>query len=190
MFKCEAHTESESDSGSGSELRGSPSLVGRGIANPQEHFLAADFESYLRAQNKRNIKQIMSYAQRYHGVLETGDATPVVKLSSASRRHAMEALAILSKYYGIYDKWQQIRKRYSLKWTDGNESLQSLQRFFSDDFLLDNMLQRINEMIQNMPLWIGRIIKFACLVGLRPSEVIESVRLINNKDTFAKYYNP
>lgn len=32
MFKCEAHTESGSDSGS--ELRGSPSQVGRGIANP------------------------------------------------------------------------------------------------------------------------------------------------------------
>ena len=38
MFKeeSEAHTETEFDSGSVSTERGSPSLVGRGIANPQE----------------------------------------------------------------------------------------------------------------------------------------------------------
>jgi hypothetical protein len=35
MFESDAHTETELDSESGSE-RGSPSLVGRGIANPQE----------------------------------------------------------------------------------------------------------------------------------------------------------
>jgi hypothetical protein len=91
--------------------RGSPSLVGRGIANPQELPSCCDsgssnnFESYLKAQNKRNVKQIMCYAQRYHGVLDTGDASVLVKLSSgAVRRHAMEALTALSKYSGSYDK--------------------------------------------------------------------------------------
>jgi hypothetical protein len=53
MFESDAHAESGLDSGSGSE-RGSRSLVGRGIANPQEFF-----ETYLKANNKRNIKQIM-----------------------------------------------------------------------------------------------------------------------------------
>ena len=51
MFESDAHTETELDSGS---ERGSRSLVGRGIANPQEFF-----ETYLKANNKRNIKQIM-----------------------------------------------------------------------------------------------------------------------------------
>ncbi len=37
---------------------------------------------------------------------------------------------------------------------------------------------------------MGRIIKFACLVGLRPAETVESVKLINDKESFAKYYNP
>jgi predicted cupin superfamily sugar epimerase len=67
MFESEAHTE-----------RGSPSLVGCEIANPQEfhHHLLA-FESYLKSQNKRNAKQILCYAQRYHSVLVTGDATAI-----------------------------------------------------------------------------------------------------------------
>jgi hypothetical protein len=37
------------------------------------------FESYLKSQNKRNIKQILCYAQRYHTILETGDARSVVQ---------------------------------------------------------------------------------------------------------------
>lgn len=184
-------------------LRGSPrlvparargNLVGRGIANPQECLLAAtvaDFESYLKAQKKRNVRQIMCYAQRYHSVLETRDATPLVNLQSgATRRHAMEALVALSKHTGSYDRWQEIRKRYSLKWTSGNESLQSLQRFFNPDLSLDVMLQRIKQIVDKTPIQIGNIIKFACLIGLRPAEVVESVRLINDKEAFTKYYDP
>jgi hypothetical protein len=37
---------------------------------------------------------------------------------------------------------------------------------------------------------MGQIVKFGCLVGLRPAEIVESVRLINDKEgVFAKYYN-
>ena len=192
MFESEAHIE-----------RGSPrpaakaggNLVGRGIANPQE-LPSCSFESYLKVLKKRNIKQILCYAQRYHSVLEIGDATPLVNLSSgAVRRHAMEGLAAWSKYNGCYDRWQEIRKRYSLKWTDGNESLQSLQRFFNPDLSLDVMLQRIHLMIEKTPTWAGNTIKFACLVGLRPSEVLESVRLLLKDDGQGSqiqepYYNP
>jgi intergrase/recombinase len=45
-------------------------------------------------------------------------------------------------------------------------------------------------MIDKTPTWTGQIIKFACLVGLRPAEVVESVKLINDKEAFQKYYNP
>jgi hypothetical protein len=183
MFESEAHTE-----------RGSPSLVGRGIANPQDYVLAdtvADFESYLKAQKKRNVRQIMCYAQKYHTVLETGDATAITSLSSgALRRHAMESLTALSKFNGSYDRWQGIRKCYSLKWTSGDESLQSLQRFFNPDLSLDVILQRIKQMVDKTRTQIGNIIRFACLVGLRPTEVIESVKLLNNSESFAIYYDP
>ena len=37
---------------------------------------------------------------------------------------------------------------------------------------------------------MAQIIKFCCLTGLRPAEAVESVRLINDKEEFPKYYNP
>jgi hypothetical protein len=60
-------------------------------ANP---VLLSSFGDYLKVQNKRNIRQLLCYASRYHTVLETGDASPIARLSSgAIRRHVMEALA-------------------------------------------------------------------------------------------------
>jgi intergrase/recombinase len=37
---------------------------------------------------------------------------------------------------------------------------------------------------------MGKIVQFACLVGLRASEVIECVKLLNDKQAYSKYYNP
>jgi 7-cyano-7-deazaguanine synthase in queuosine biosynthesis len=95
----------------------------------------------------------MCYAHRYASILETRDATPLVNLQSAAiRRHAMEALSTLSKYYGCYESgWQQICKRYSLKWTSENESIQSLQRFFNPELSLETMIHQIKEMISLVP---------------------------------------
>ncbi len=58
IHRSEAYTETQSTV----ELQ-SPSLVGRGIANPQELRADAIFEGfafYLRSKNKRNVKQIVS----------------------------------------------------------------------------------------------------------------------------------
>jgi intergrase/recombinase len=49
------------------------------------------------------------------------------------------------------------------------------------------MLQRIKEMIRLLPLFMAQIIKFGCLVGLRASEVLESVRLLTIGPN--QYYN-
>jgi hypothetical protein len=44
-------------------------------------------------------------------------------------------------------------------------------------------------MMGMLPTPMSVAIKFACLTGLRPSEAVESVRLINDKEAFSKYYN-
>jgi hypothetical protein len=78
----------------------------------------------------------------------------------------METLTVYSKYLGQYERWQAICKRYSRKWTNGDDdSLQSFQRFFNSDSLHD-MLQRINEMVARAPVWIGKIVKFGTLTSL------------------------
>jgi hypothetical protein len=116
---------------------GSPSLVGRGIAttttttttatqppgntrftlnnNHSSNSSSFLFEDYLRSQNKRDIKQIMCYAQRYHIILETGDDTILAQATPAVRRHAMESLAAWSRFNGSHDRWKQIRESFSLR---------------------------------------------------------------------------
>jgi hypothetical protein len=130
-------------------VRAGSNLVGRGIAKP---YPQSSFEQYLKAQKKHNTRQIICYIKRYHKVLETGDASALASLSSgALRRHAMEALTAYAKYMGSYEEWCQIRKSYSLRWTNGDESLQAMNKFFSDELNFDVMLQRIKEMIAKTP---------------------------------------
>jgi hypothetical protein len=152
------------------------------------------FVDWLKSQNKTSwtIKQIKNCAIKYASVLDTGDASPLLESSPRNRHHAMVSLANLVKYEGRYDVWAAIRNRYSLKWSSGNESLQALQRFFDPDTStsLDGMLQQIRLMIKKTPTYMGKIIKFGVLVGLRSAEIVESVRLINDKEAFAKYYDP
>jgi intergrase/recombinase len=111
-------------------------------------------------------------------------------LSPRNKHHAMTALANLAKYTGCYDLWLQIRQCYNLKWTSGNESLQSFNRFFDDELNLDVMLQRIKDMMRLLPPNMAQIIKFAWLIGLRPAEVVESVKLINDEEELQEYYKP
>jgi hypothetical protein len=75
--------------------------------------LSDGFEDYLKAQKKSNIRQILCIARKYFTVLQTGDATSLVNLSSTvTRRHAMEALSMLSKYSGCYNVWKDICSKY------------------------------------------------------------------------------
>ncbi len=123
--------------------------------------------SSLKTQQKhRNLNQIICYARKYSYILETGDASVLTSLTGPQRRHAMEALTVLSKLTGCYDSLLAIRKRYSLHWTDGNESLRTLQRFFDEQLTLDAMIQRIKEMIEKLPPAMAKIIKFAVVTGL------------------------
>jgi hypothetical protein len=46
------------------------------------------------------------------------------------------------------------------------------------------MLLRIKDMAQKLPPLIGQIVCFGTLIGLRPAEPLESVRLINDNQTF------
>ena len=152
------------------------------------------FCHWLKAQGKTHwtIKQTKNYALKYAYILlqPKGDASILMILSPRNKQHAMAALANLAKYLGKYDEWLKIRQRYNLKWSSGNDSLQSFNRFFDNDLNLDVMIQCVKIMIARLPDDMGRIIKFACLVGLRPAESIESVKLINDKESFEKYYNP
>lgn len=149
------------------------------------------FRSWLTSQGKMKwtIKESVNYAKRFASVLDTGDASPLMLLSPRNKQHAMTALANYAKFTGRYDQFLQLKKRYNLKWFKV-DATQHFQRFFDEGLTLDVMLQRIREMIRLLPENMSKIIKYGCLVGLRASEAVESVRLLRNPQTFAKYYNP
>jgi len=158
--------------------------------SPHVPFVGApQFHNWLKTQGKTKatIRESMNYAKRFGTVLDTQDALPLLTLSPRNKQHAMSALANLSKFQGRYNVFLQIRQRYSLKWSKG-DSLQYFERFFNEELTFDSMLQQIKEMMRLLPLFMARIIKFACIIGLRPSEVVECVRLLNSSN-IRHYYN-
>jgi hypothetical protein len=66
--------------------------------------------------------------------------------------------------------------------------MQAMQRFFNLDLTIYSMVSRIKEMVSKLPTFMGQIVKYGVLVGLRPAEIIESVKLTNNQLSFSKYY--
>ena len=152
---------------------------------------SSSFHNWLASQGKTKatIKETVNYAKRFATVLDTGDASQLLTLSPRNKQHAMTALANLAKYQGQYDKFLQLRQRYNLKWSKG-DSMQSFQRFFNEQLSFDVMLQRIKEMIRLLPPFMGNIIRFACLIGLRASEVCESVRLLNSSTREENFGHP
>jgi hypothetical protein len=144
----------------------------------------------IHLKKQRNLNQILCYIRKYRYILDTGDASPLTSLTGPQRRHAMEALTVLSKHVGCYDRWCEIRKRYSLHWTNGNESLQALERFFNPAMSLDHMIEKVKEMMRVLPATMVAVIRFTCLTGLRPSEACESVRLLNSSRSGGQYYDP
>ena len=52
------------------------------------------------------------------------------------------------------------------------------------------MIFKIKGMIAVLPANMAAIVRFACITGLRPSEAVESAKLVQDNDTFADYYDP
>jgi hypothetical protein len=124
-------------------------------------------------------------------VLDIGDASSLTTKLSGRRRAkeiALVALANYSKFVGKYKEFQELKERYNLKWNQV-DPMKSFERFFNPDLNLDIMLQQIREMISRLPTSMGKIVHWGTLVGLRSSEIIESVCFINDKEAFPKYYD-
>ncbi len=95
------------------------------------------------------------------------------------RLNMMKSITLLAKYLGCYDSWQVIRKRYNLRWSNGDTTA-SFRRFFDTSLDFDAMLCKVMEMMRRLPQDMAAVVRHACLTGLRPHEAVESVRLLNS----------
>jgi hypothetical protein len=148
------------------------------------------FESYLKAQNKRNVKQIVCYARKYAAVLQTGDASSITSLSSgATRRHAMEALSVYSRFAGKYDIWKDICAKYQLRWSNSEQdNLMYFTNYLNGNGNLDIMISWLKDALQKLPVATGNILRYNVMTGLRPTEAILSIKLIQTD--LEHYANP
>jgi hypothetical protein len=124
----------EKSAGSGMLVLPSPPLRGEGnisnprvlsdmgLAIPTEAMATTSFEQYLKAQGKRNVRQIFCYEKKYHDVLETGDASALMQAKSpAIRRHVLQALCLYLKHTGCYNLFKDNRAKHQLGWGSANE---------------------------------------------------------------------
>jgi len=137
----------------------------------------------------------IQYAKRYAPVLTSvGMPTELLQLPPNTRIHAMKALSCLARYTGRAEQWHHIRKQYQLSWSTGTEKIDAFTRFFDDSRSLDTMLHWLREAIQVLPSRYANLLLFCTLTGMRGSEVVEAVRLLNSRVSRIRekveYYNP
>ena len=102
----------------------------------------------------------------------------------------MKALATLSKYLGIYDKWNLLIKKFDLKWSQRN-SLDTFKKIFNSEENIDQYLNWIKNLVNNKEISSGHrnLIIFCALTGLRATEAIESIRILKDKEKRARYHD-
>ncbi len=146
------------------------------------------FEEYLKVHKKRNISQIICYVRKYGSILESGDVSPLTSLTGPQRRHAMEALTVVSKLTGKYQLWKEIRSKYQLGWGSACEdNLRYFTSYLNGHSNLDVMLDWLKDALRKLPRQVGNVLLHNTLTGLRPSENILCIKLIQTD--FDNYAN-
>ena len=145
-----------------------------------------DFKTYLinENQSKTSVRDKLSYAKRFYQVLEKQDASSLTTLTPDVKSHVMKAIAALSKFSGVYDKWLTIIKRYNLNGSKGNESLTTFKSIFDENGNnLKSMIDWIRNVSQVLPFEYKNILLFNTLTGLRPDEAQNAIWLIKTKES-------
>jgi intergrase/recombinase len=123
----------------------------------------------------------MLYAKKYYTVLKEGSANELLLLSEDKRKHVMKALAVLSKFIGMYDFWKALREQYQLKWSNG-DSLKVFQTIFNEENNFNAMMNWLKEACSKLPKPCANILLFDTLTGLRPNEALHSIDLIKKDE--------
>lgn len=143
----------------------------------------------LQRMTKKTAEDRLRYSKQYASILTSVDIpTELLQLPPNKRIHIMKALSSLARFTGRSDIWREIRQRYQLSWSTGTEKIDAFTRFFDDDKSLDVMVQWLREALHILPYQYANLLLFCTLTGMRGTECIEAVRLINSQAN-NNYYN-
>ena len=144
----------------------------------------------LQRMTPKTAEDRLRYAKQFGYLLHQCEAASLLQLSPNKRIHVMKALSALARFTGRSDVWQHLCQRYQLSWSTGTEKIDAFTRFFDSSKDLDTMIGWLREAIQVLPPRYANFHLFCTLTGLRASECLEAVKLLNNFSAAEKYYNP
>ena len=150
------------------------------------------FRKYLTGFNgPKTISSRVSYAKRYYNLLIDRNFSELHDLSKDMRNHVMKALASLSKYLGVYDKWKQIVERYNLKWSSGFNGLEVFKKITSSSNDLDSLIKSVRTTLHTdmIPSGYRNLIIYSLLTGLRAAESIESIKILKDDKLRDRYFS-
>jgi intergrase/recombinase len=159
------------------------------LSNPQ---FWESFKEYLQGfNNKKTIYSRLSYAKRYYKLLLSENLNEIIDVKKDKKSHIMKALASLSKYLGIYDKWKKLVEKYNLKWTN-RSSLDTFYKIINSNENIEQLIKWIKNFINNKEIGIEyrNLVIYCTLTGLRISEALESIKIIKDKDKVDRYFEP
>jgi len=138
------------------------------------------FEQYLEKSFYLKTRQdYRRYSRQFVNVLTSGDASPLLAMSSDRRRHVMSSLSALANFLGQKDRWKAIIARYGLHWTDRANNLDDIaEMIYTDRFT--EMINELKKGFAIVPQQFSNYVKFDALTGLRPTGAIQSVNMLRN----------
>jgi Archaeal phage integrase len=147
----------------------------------------SNYEKYLSNNvNPKTAIDRITYAKKYYSILvseNNANMQHLLQFPEQKRVHVMKALATLSKYLGCYDQWKRLRENYQLKWSGNNIDTFSHMMHIN----IDAMMEWVKKAILVLPADSGSLIIFNTLTGLRPTESIDSLKLLNQD--YSNYLN-
>jgi hypothetical protein len=127
------------------------------------------FDRYLtNAFHPRTQTEYRGNAKRYWRVLTAGDASLLLGLSDAKRRHAMGGLAALANFSGEKERWKQVVSKYDLKWSGKNDIGDLVNLLYSNRF--DEMATTLRTTLESVPDDYADYFRFNVATGLRLSK--------------------
>jgi len=139
----------------------------------------AGLKEYLKTTCIENtVKDRYNYSIKYQRyLLNPNTVSDLLSFSPNKRLHIMKALSSLSKFLGYSDVWQQAIKRNNIKWSTGNSSFVVFDKIVNHTNY-SVMMDWIRQVIKILSQSHSNVIIFNILIGLRPSESIKSVHLL------------
>ena len=87
----------------------------------------------------------------------------------------MQSLAALSKFLGVYEDWQAVRKQAGLKW-QGRGAVSFVHALLNQEAA--SAIPSLKAILPKLPTLYSVPLVFAALSGLRPSEACKACELV------------